>query len=56
MGVLPLQFKEGYSRKSLNITGTELITVVDIEKGIKPERRLNVKLSIKMEQAKLLKH
>ena len=31
MGVLPLQFKEGFDRKKLNITGDELITVVDID-------------------------
>ena len=36
MGILPLQFKEGFDSKKLNISGAELITVVDIEKGIKP--------------------
>ena len=36
MGILPLQFKEGYNRKKLNIKGSELFTIVDIEKGIKP--------------------
>ena len=27
MGVLPLQFKEGFDRKKMSITGSELITV-----------------------------
>ena len=36
MGVLPLQFKEGFDRKKLNITGSELITVIDIDKGVNP--------------------
>jgi len=34
MGVLPLQFKEGFDRKKLNIKGSELFTIIDIEKGV----------------------
>ena len=34
MGVLPLQFTEGNNRKNLNLVGSELITVIDIEKGV----------------------
>jgi len=47
MGVLPLQFKEGFDRKKLNITGTELITVVDIEKGIKPRAEVTCEIKYK---------
>jgi len=36
MGILPLQFKEGIDRKKLNLQGSELISILDIEKGIKP--------------------
>ncbi len=36
MGILPLQFKEGFDRKKLNIKGTELFTIINIEKGINP--------------------
>jgi len=36
MGILPLQFKEGFDRKKLKFRGSELITLLDIEKGIKP--------------------
>jgi aconitate hydratase len=45
MGILPFQFKDGIDRKKLNIKGSELITILDIEKGIKP--RENVKVEIK---------
>jgi len=36
MGILPLQFKDGFNRKKLNLKGSELFTIVDIEKGIGP--------------------
>ena len=36
MGILPLQFKDGFNRKKLNIKGSELFTIIDIDKGIKP--------------------
>ena len=55
MGVLPLQFKEGYSRKSLNITGAELITVVDIEKGIKPREEIKCEIKYKDGTSKTIK-
>jgi len=38
MGVLPLQFKEGFDRKKLNIKGSELFTIIDIEKGVRPRQ------------------
>ena len=47
MGVLPLQFKEGFDRKKLNITGSELITVVDIEKGVKPRAEVTCEIKYK---------
>ncbi len=47
MGVLPLQFKEGFDRKKLNITGKELITIVDIEKGIKPRAEIVCEIKYK---------
>jgi aconitate hydratase len=36
MGVLPLEFKNGMTRKSLNLDGSETIDIVGMEKGIKP--------------------
>ena len=36
MGVLPLQFTEGNNRVNLNLVGSELITVIDLQEGVKP--------------------
>jgi aconitate hydratase len=36
MGVLPLEFKDGATRKSLDLDGTEIFDFTGIEKGIKP--------------------
>jgi aconitate hydratase len=44
MGVLPLQFKEGMDRKSLKLVGSELITVIDVEKGLKPLQDVKVQI------------
>jgi aconitate hydratase len=43
MGVLPLTFKDGMTRKSLNLTGDELIDIVGLE-ALSP--RMNIKLAI----------
>ena len=45
MGILPLQFKDSMNRTNLNLKGSELISVIDIEKGIDPSDI--VKLEIK---------
>ena len=45
MGILPLQFIDNVNRINLKLLGSELISVVDIEKGIKPSDK--VKLEIK---------
>jgi aconitate hydratase len=45
MGILPLQFKDNLNRENLNLKGSELISVIDIEKGINPSDF--VKLEIK---------
>ena len=42
MGVLPLQFQEKMSRKNLNLKGSELISIINIEKGINPGDQLDV--------------
>ena len=53
MGVLPLQFKEGFNRKKLNITGSELFTIIDIAKGVDP--REDVGCEIKYEDGTIKK-
>ncbi len=45
MGVLPLQFIDNMNRKNLNLKGSELISVIDLEKGLNPSDK--VKLEIK---------
>ncbi len=55
MGVLPLQFKEGFDRKKLNIMGSELITVVDIDKGVKPRQEISCEIKYKDGSSKKIK-
>jgi len=55
MGVLPLQFKDGFDRKKLNISGEELITIVDIDKGIKPRDEVSCEIKYKDGTSKTIK-
>ncbi len=45
MGILPLTFQGDTTRKSLNLTGDEVISITGLKSGIKP--RMNVQLLIK---------
>ena len=42
MGILPLQFKEGFSRKTLNLKGSEIINILNVEQGLKPREEVTV--------------
>ncbi|MDB9700113.1 aconitate hydratase AcnA [Candidatus Pelagibacter sp.] len=44
MGVLPLQFTEGNNRTNLNLIGSELITVIDIQEGVNPSDHVQVEI------------
>ena len=44
MGVLPLQFTEGNDRINLKLTGSELISVLQIEEGINPSDHVHVEI------------
>jgi aconitate hydratase len=44
MGVLPLMFKEGTSRQTLGLTGTETLDITGVKDGIKP--RMDLTLTI----------
>ena len=44
MGVLPLQFKEGFDRRKLNIKGSELFTIVDVVKGVGPREDIDCEI------------
>ncbi len=55
MGILPLQFNEKMNRKSLNLVGSELISVIDIEKGIKPSDMVKVEIKYSSGDIKIIK-
>jgi len=42
MGVLPLQFPEGTSWKSLGITGTETFDIVGLDNNVQPGQKVKV--------------
>jgi len=44
MGILPLQFKKKMNRTNLNLKGSELISVVEIEKGINPSDTVKIEI------------
>ena len=44
MGVLPLQFAEGNNRINLNLIGSELITVLEIQDGVNPSDDVQVEI------------
>jgi aconitate hydratase len=45
MGVLPLQFKDGMTRQSLQLDGTELFDVAGIALGLKPRQDVDVTIT-----------
>jgi aconitate hydratase len=45
MGVLPLQFIAGTTRKTLNLTGEETISIMGLEAGLQPKQRLKVQIT-----------
>ena len=47
MGVLPLQFIENQNRINLNLVGSELFSVLNIEKGISPSEKVIVEIKYK---------
>jgi aconitate hydratase len=44
MGILPLQFINHMNRKNLNLIGSELISVLDIENGVNPSDEVNIEI------------
>ena len=44
MGILPLEFTQGMDRHKLNLKGSELVTVLGIEKGINPKQIVKVEI------------
>ncbi len=44
MGILPLQFKDGINRTNLKLNGSELFSIIDLEKGIVPRDEVEVEI------------
>ncbi len=44
MGILPLQFIENINRKNLNLNGSELLNIINLEKGINPSDEVEVEI------------
>ena len=54
MGILPLQFLEKQNRKNLNFKGSELISIIDIEKGINPGENVEVEFKFQTGDIKII--
>lgn len=44
MGILPLQFVDGMDRLNLKLIGSELISVINLEKGIEPSEEVEAEI------------
>jgi aconitate hydratase len=44
MGILPLQFIENMNRTNINLVGSELISVINLEKGINPSDQVEIEI------------
>ena len=44
MGILPLQFIDGLDRFKLKLKGSELISILNVEKGINPLDKIDVEI------------
>jgi aconitate hydratase len=55
MGVLPLQFIEGMNRKNLDVKGSELISILNIEKELNPSDHVDVEIKYQSGELKKIK-
>ena len=54
MGVLPLQFINDMNRKNLNLVGSELVTIINLEKGINPSEKVKVEIKYASGESKII--
>ena len=54
MGILPLQFTDGFNRDNLNLIGSELITILDLEKGVNPTDKVKVEFKYATGDTKII--
>ena len=55
MGILPLQFIEDVNRKNLKLIGSELISILNIEKGVNPSDEVTVEIKYACGEIKKIK-
>ena len=55
MGILPLQFIKDVNRKNLKLIGSELISVLEVEKGINPSDEINLEIKYASGEIKKVK-
>ena len=55
MGVLPLQFIDGMNRENLDLKGPELISILNIAKGLNPSDHLDVEIKHQSGELKKIK-
>ncbi len=55
MGILPLQFIDDVNRKNLKLIGSELISILNIEKGVNPSDEVKVEIKYTSGEIKKIK-
>ena len=55
MGILPLQFIDDVNRKNLKLIGSELISILNIEKGVNPSDEVTVEIKYASGEIKKIK-
>ncbi|MDA9697103.1 aconitate hydratase AcnA [Candidatus Pelagibacter sp.] len=55
MGILPLQFIDDVNRKNLKLIGSELISILNIEKGVSPSDEVTVQIKYASGEMKKIK-
>ncbi len=55
MGILPLQFNNDVNRKNLKLVGSELISIINIEKGVNPSDEVTVEIKYASGEIKKIK-
>jgi aconitate hydratase len=55
MGILPLQFVDDVNRKNLKLIGSELISILNIEKGVNPSDEVTVEIKYASGEIKKIK-
>ena len=55
MGILPLQFINGKDRLNLKLKGSELMSIINLEKGIEPSHHVEVEIKYASGDSKKIK-